>query len=163
MLRQIVPHRRRQRAGVTPLGDLDLRVPETTFFDELKTAAAFEPIPIQPDAMSPLEAFGLDPSQRPGVETQWLIGTHADRLSLYPPDTMPAGSRYFESDRKLLYISDGSNWIYVSGSIACTQSTLPGDLTANDAGLAADVTDFLHKLRWGGSSWAWAPGDVGTP
>lgn len=86
-------------------------------------------------------------------------GRHADRPM---PRTTGLGGLYYENDRGLLYVSDSSKWLYVAGTMACTQSARPGDLSAADTGLLVNITDYAHLLRWNGKGFEWAPGDPGS-
>ncbi len=40
-------------------------------------------------------------------------------------------------------------------------AALAATLTAADAGLLVEVTDYRHVLRWSGSVWTWGPGEDG--
>lgn len=94
-------------------------------------------------------------------QPQFLSGTHEDRLVNSPPQNYPVGSTFYETDRTVTYLQIGGVWVYVTGIMATPQSGLPGDLGSHDAGFLADVTDFLHTLRWNGTSWAFADGGSG--
>lgn len=66
-----------------------------------------------------------------------------------------------ETDRGLLYQSQASQWRYVSGVMSVDFAGIPGDLTANDAGLLCRVTGYEHTLRWDGGGWAFADAQGG--
>jgi len=59
-------------------------------------------------------------------------------------------SRYSESDLVVLVDSTQANL-----------ATLAATLTADDAGLLVNVTDYAHVLQWTGSAWQWGPGETG--
>lgn len=89
-----------------------------------------------------------------------LVGTRATRLGLDP--VAYAQYEFYETDSTLIYISNGTNWLWVAGVYARTQSqlsTLAGALTTSDTGLRVNVTDYAHMLMWSGSAWLWAPED----
>jgi hypothetical protein len=101
-----------------------------------------------------------------------LNGTRTDRAAI-PAASYP-GSAYFESDTGLTYISipiSGTyTWIYGWGTVKCTQANLPTGLTVDDRYLVANVTDYRHKLIWGGEdpgssytgTWDFESGDGGS-
>lgn len=89
--------------------------------------------------------------------------TRGNRINYSPSDNPNA--IYRESDTTLKYVSDGTNWIYDSGSYRRIQSqiaALVAVLGVHDAGLLIDVTDFTHTLRWDGAALGFAPGDDGS-
>lgn len=82
-----------------------------------------------------------------------LEDTRASRAN-YPPAQYPA-TLFFETDSKLVYVSDGTNWTYAAGFYQLTQSQIAAfiaGLGANDAHLVLDVTDYRHMLQWTGSA-----------
>lgn len=105
-----------------------------------------------------------------------IVDTHANRIStsnpapaVPPPPYRPdryLGMFYYETDRNALYVaklvSNVPAWVWIGGECAVTQANLPNDLGVNDAGFIAIVTDYMHRLRWSGSAWGWAPGESGS-
>jgi len=91
---------------------------------------------------------------------QFFFTGHASRTKLNPQN-VSIGTLFFETDRNVLYISNGSTWQYVAGVFSAVLAALPSDLTSTDAGFLVNVTDYNHLLQWSGSSWGWGPGDFG--
>jgi hypothetical protein len=91
----------------------------------------------------------------------FISGAHSVRLTS-AATSYPAGSIFYESDRKVFYIALGGVWIYLSGVMSGSQPALPTDLGANDYGFLFYVTDFVHGLMWNGTGWVWAPGEAGS-
>lgn len=92
-----------------------------------------------------------------------ISDTHANRAN-YSAATYQRFP-FLETDRNLLYVSNGTNWIYMAGEMAVTQSAvsaIAAALTTADTGLMLDVTDYGHRLRWDGTDFEWAPGDSGS-
>lgn len=87
-----------------------------------------------------------------------------DNRSKYSPSA--SSNRFYrETDTGLIYISTGLAWVYVSGEYERTQSEIAAlvvTLSANDARLIIDVTDFKHRLQWSGSALGFASGDDGS-
>lgn len=72
---------------------------------------------------------------------------------------------YRETDTKLTYLSDGTKWIYYSGSYDRTQAQIAAfiaTLGTDDTGLLIVVTNFTHTLKWDGAALGFAPGDDGS-
>ena len=90
-----------------------------------------------------------------------LQGTHAARAG-FSASAYPAGTQYFETDRQVVYQSDGTNWLYWSGAMSGVLSALPTDLGANDAGFVYQALDFKHLYNWTGSGWTFAPTEPGS-
>ena len=92
--------------------------------------------------------------------------THANR-STYTAASYPR-IFYFETDRNVFYLSDGTNWIYATGIIRDTQANIAGiqaaapALGVNDANLLLEVTDYDHVIQWTGAAWTWGPGEIGS-
>jgi hypothetical protein len=105
---------------------------------------------------------------------RWLISlpfgevlqdTRANRTNY--PATANKNKLYLETDlgSTLVYVSDGTNWLYRGGSYRRTQAQIAAfvsTLGTNDAGVIIEVTDFLHRLRWSGSALDFAEGDHGS-
>lgn len=116
--------------------------------------------------------YFFDQSVDPGVWKPvagvgvFLVGTHAQRISATytPPTFYPNGSIFYETDRTLLYISNGGFWEYLSGVFDITFAAiaaLTATLTVHDVNLRLFVTDYDHGLKWLGTTlkWTWAEGD----
>lgn len=110
-------------------------------------------------------------AQYPGIPGFWepvvgdppaLQDTHANRLANYPASNYAAGTLFFETDRTVVYKSDGSTWNFWSGAMAGALSALPVDLGASDAGFHFQATDFRHLYLWAGSAWNFDPADQGS-
>lgn len=57
-------------------------------------------------------------------------------------------------------VSGTRQWIYESGYWRADLSGLPtSSLTASDADLLWEVTDYDHILKWSGSAWGWGTGN----
>ncbi len=91
-----------------------------------------------------------------------LQDTHANRLTNYPASNYAAGTLFFETDRTVIYKSDGSTWSYWSGAMAGPLGDLPVDLGAADAGFHYQATDYKHLYLWAGSAWNFDPADAGS-
>ncbi len=86
-----------------------------------------------------------------------IYGTHAQRVGRKPPAD---GAFFVETDRSVLYQAQGTQWIYVQGTMAAPFAGIPQDLTKNDAGfIFFDNTNSLHIWRWTGTAWTWGPGN----
>lgn len=85
-------------------------------------------------------------------------GTHAQRIGRKPPAD---GAFFVETDRGgVLYQAQGTQWMYVQGTMAAPFASIPRDLGKNDAGfIFFDNTNSLHVWQWSGTAWAWGPGD----
>lgn len=95
-----------------------------------------------------------------------LQDTHAARLSSYPATNYAIGTLFFETDRTVIYINQGtpgsSNWVFCEGVCYTVQSAIPNDLGTNDIGFLNSVTDYGHMLEWTGTAWQWGPGEPGS-
>lgn len=93
----------------------------------------------------------------------YLEDLHNQRETVHGPADLPLGSTYYETDRGVSYqirmVSAAKAWVYFSGKMRGTQSTLPTDLGVADTGFLFEVTDYAHLLQWSGTGWGWAPGD----
>lgn len=86
-----------------------------------------------------------------------FIGTHAQRLGR-PVEEF--GVLYTESDRGVIYQSQGTFWKYLGGVMTAAWASLPADLGLNDAGFTFyDNVSSLHVWQWTGTAWTWGPGD----
>ena len=84
-------------------------------------------------------------------------GTHGSRPD---PTAIPDGSLYVESDRTVLYYTDGGEWHYLAGTMWGTLSPdqRPTDLGVNDAGFEFRTDDLdpayaPRQFLWSGSEW----------
>lgn len=97
-----------------------------------------------------------------GAEAVVLIDTHANRLAKYPAAKQPIGAAFWESDRKVLYLNEGtfgsSAWTYALGEYNDVLANIP-TLTTSDAGFLFGVSDYSHQLAWNGTGWVWGPND----
>lgn len=86
-----------------------------------------------------------------------LYDTHANRANYNATDYPKI--LYYESDRLALYVSDGVNWMFVSGRSTGTLANIPVDLTTTDSGFTYLITTgtagvaYNHTLRWTGTIW----------
>jgi hypothetical protein len=98
------------------------------------------------------------------AQSQQLVkGTHASRKNILASGYVD-GSVFDETDRGVLYAAISGSWIYFAGVMLSVQASLPDatDLGKSDTGLLCLVTDFNHVLEWNGTSWQWAPGELGS-
>lgn len=95
-------------------------------------------------------------------------GTAADRAALDMAKVQD-GTLFWETDTGLVYQAQKNAagtllaWVYFSGTYQRTQSqltALAATLGANDADLPVEVTDYRHILRWTGTAWECAAGEV---
>ncbi len=93
---------------------------------------------------------------------QVIEGTHAQRIGNYPAANYSDGTLFYETDRGVFYVDVQSVWTYATGVMQNTQSKLPTDLAAADAGFLYAVTDYAHLLAWSGTEWTWGPGEGGS-
>jgi hypothetical protein len=89
---------------------------------------------------------------------QILRGTHAQRLSNYPPTAFALGSLFDETDRTVTYINaavgQAPAWVYLQGQMRAALTARPTDLGANDSGfLFLDTATLVLSYRWTGSAW----------
>ena len=88
-----------------------------------------------------------------------LADTHANRTNYDPVDYKDI--IYYETDRKVAYYSDGTNWIYLTGEMQDTFANRPADLGAHDANFlfletsrsAITSIDAYPVYRWTGAAW----------
>lgn len=96
------------------------------------------------------------------ITPQVFSQTHTARAQ-FQAANYPDGSIFYESDRSVFYVAIAGVWVYESGVCRVAQADLPTDLgTAGDVGFLAYVTDYAHLLRWNGTGWEWAPGELGS-
>jgi hypothetical protein len=96
-----------------------------------------------------------------GSKWTYVSGVYSDVFANRPTPTAGETGYRFEANNwgNIVWRWSGTAWIYVSGTYSRTQSqlaALAALLTANDAGLLTDVTDYAHVLRWTGSAWTYA-------
>lgn len=88
------------------------------------------------------------------------FGIHATRIAFYPPADY-TDKWFIETDRLSVYVSDGTNWNYVTTYLSGPFGTLavkPTDLGAFDTGFLYQSTDFYRSYIWTGSGWVDASG-----
>lgn len=112
----------------------------------------------------PFDVGAFQAQQAVGVS---LIGTHADRLALFPASSYEPGTTFYETDRKVFYIIEfvlGSNvWVYAAGVMHDNLATIPTDLALPDIGFLFGPADQPgHLLIWGGLFFLFGPGDAGS-
>ncbi len=123
--------------------------------------------PIPPSRFDPLNALtvpGVAVPLRSRPVPPVIEDTRANRTN-YPASAY-YGFLYYETDSTLLYLSDGTDWIYIEGTYTRTQAqaaTLIALLTAQDVGMRIYVSDFNHVL-WctAAATTGWAPGEEGS-
>lgn len=73
---------------------------------------------------------------------------------------------FYATDQNYVsWVSDGVAWHWAGGENITTQSgiaAIAADLGPNDVGYILSVSDYMHRLRWTGTSFAFAPGDDGS-
>jgi hypothetical protein len=80
-------------------------------------------------------------------------GRHAMRLG-QPLSGFPNGSIWIESDRSnIAYQVQNGAWFYTGGVLKAAFASAPAGLTASDAGLLWNVSDYAHLLRWTATGW----------
>jgi len=94
-----------------------------------------------------------------------LVGTHAQRLALSPSDY--PDFEFFETDRALIYISNGTSWLYAAGGPGYGSfETRWSDLVATDVGiewLESSRSTINNQApfplyRWSGTAWVFVSG-----
>lgn len=97
-----------------------------------------------------------------GIST--VFSTWAGR-SVYSAKQFKTGSFLVITDHPLVYVNINGAWTYRAGYFRADYADFVADigaLTANDAGLLVDVTDYGHTLLWSGSAFGWGPSDEGS-
>lgn len=94
------------------------------------------------------------------TNTAILYGTHADRVASYPASSYSNGVLFFETDRKAMYVVSGGTWVWANGTMYAARASAPTDLGSDDNGFLLFVSDFAHLVRWTGTAWEFADGDV---
>jgi hypothetical protein len=79
-----------------------------------------------------------------------------------PSPSANTGLMYFATDYKVLYISNGSSWIYIAGTYSSIFSNRPTSLTINDAGFEFYSTDWKFLEYWSGTNWIYRSGEAQT-
>lgn len=92
-------------------------------------------------------------SARTQFKNSYLQDTHANRLANYPAANYPSATEFFESDRHVFYIDNGTAWLYQSGVMLAPAANRPIDLGANDTGFAFIATDTGLISTWNGIAW----------
>jgi len=140
-------------AATLGLGTSPRAVPLT----ELDQAAVFQRVSGKPlpDELTTLIAAGRVPYPYPLRGGAIMVGTHAERL-LLPAASYPFFG-FWETDRTVFYISNGTDWRYVAGVMRAVVASLPGDLGAGDVGFEFYSTDLGRGVYWSGAAWIEAP------
>lgn len=81
-----------------------------------------------------------------------LQDTHANRGN-YPPAAYPIGQAFWETDRRYLFVSDGTNWIYTGGMYVDVVANRPADLGTTDKGALFYATNTPALYWWDGAAW----------
>jgi len=97
----------------------------------------------------------------PNAPFAFISNTHAARATILA-SSYPSGAIYYETDRTVWYVAISGTWTFLAGVCDVAQAGIPADLGTADAHLEVFVTDYLHRLRWTGSAWTWAPGEAGS-
>lgn len=88
-----------------------------------------------------------------------IVGTHANRLTIYGAASGAVGAEYFEYDRTSTYVISNSTgtkrWVYAAGSMSGALATRPTDLGTADAGFmfTDTTTDNETEWLWDGAEW----------
>jgi len=129
---------------------------------DISQLGIFRTKPLQEDGFFvwPWQKFFQALEQQRINAPQYFFTGHATRTKLNPQN-VSIGTIFYESDRTVTYISNGTTWVYLTGVFSAVLAALPSDLTATDAGFLANITDYDHLLQWSGSSWGWGPGEAG--
>lgn len=88
------------------------------------------------------------------------FGTHGTRIAFYDP-TAYAYKIFIETDRLSVYVSDGSDWTYMSpyeSGMFGTLAMMPTDLGPFDLGFLYQSTEFYRTYVWTGAGWVDASG-----
>lgn len=98
----------------------------------------------------------------PAQASQILQDTHANRIALYPAPNF-INSAFYETDRKLLYVSSASSgtyvWQYVAGVSVDTHANRWADLTTTDVGVFYVENDRNNIVYyWTGTAWTYFSG-----
>jgi len=84
-----------------------------------------------------------------------LEGTHDDRADFPPEDYNKI--IFFETDRSVLYRSNGTDWIYIDGIMRSNIADRPTDLAIPDTNFSFYATDTDRNYFWDGSAWKDVP------
>lgn len=111
-----------------------------------------------PDELTALTASGQVRWPAPPRGGAILVGTHAERLALPAPSYPQFG--FWETDRTVFYVSNGTVWRYVAGVMRAAVASEPGDLVAGDVGFAFYATDLGRGVYWDGAAYVEAPKSI---
>lgn len=133
---------------------IDFPVPPPLDINAL--AARLRPLLEAPGSF-PLNLTALIPSSSGGSSADISV-THAVRLAVYTPPTVPIGTTLFETDRAITYICyDNSGtlvWKYSGGVMSgATLANRPTDLGINDIGFIFLDLNLITQYEWSGSAW----------
>ena len=79
-----------------------------------------------------------------------IFSTHADRANHV---ASTADDFYYETDRTVLYLANGNEWVYVAGTMLDVVANQPVDLGGADAGFQFLGTDDHTLYLWDGAAW----------
>lgn len=79
-----------------------------------------------------------------------LTDTHANRTNYAP--AAYKGTLFRESDRTIIYFSDGTNWLYLAGAMVDVIANRPTP-TSHDVGFQFIASDTLQLSYWDGAAW----------
>jgi hypothetical protein len=104
----------------------------------------------------------------PGVWTPvgavgvFLQDTHANRIANFPPGTFAVGTVFWETDRNVLYLNEGtfgsSHWEYILGQYDDVIANRPSDLGSADKYFLFFATDTRITFVWTGGAWSYVTG-----
>lgn len=103
----------------------------------------------------------LTPAVNRSISGETVYDTSANMVN-YAPSAFSPGTFYFQNDRGILYVDNGTAWQYFTGTYPRLQSelaALAATLGTGDTGLLVNVTDYNHMLQWTGSAWQAGPGE----
>jgi hypothetical protein len=107
---------------------------------------------------------GITPAINTASKSVTVADTAAN-MANYMAAGFNSGTLYLQTDRGVIYWSNGSVWAYLTGTYPRTQAelaSLAATLGSIDTGLLVDVTDYNHLIQWTGTGWRWAPGENGS-
>lgn len=89
-----------------------------------------------------------------------LYDTHANRLANYSPGSYVTGTLFWETDRTVLYVDNGTAWVYATGTYNNILSNRPTDLISTDAGFEFLVSSYADNILyvWNGTAWVYSLG-----
>lgn len=101
-----------------------------------------------------------EPGTWVAITAAGVIRNTAANMATYSAAAYP-NVLFYQTDRTVFYLSDGTNWIYAIGTYRATLASIP-TLGVNDIWFNFFVTDYYHTLRWNGTAWIWGDGELGS-